>query len=553
MSFLLCSLRLLRRAAGIGGFIATAAGAAPQLVLVNADIFTADPAQPRAQALAIEAGRIVAIGRNEKIRALVGPQTRVADAGGRLVTPGLIESHAHVGWDLPTPALALPGDQFRGPGADQVLAAVERAARTQRDWISAWIGVIAARDKRNWREALDKVAPSTPVLLRGFWGHTTIVNSEALRRLSISEDVVDPLGGWWGRDAAGKLNGRVYEAAEDLEQRIAEPSAQRMAPIFAASARRYAHWGVTSIHLMSSMMPLSTTIDTLRRASTPQRWTVYSWAGPVARVSEGWSQIDAAQRTRLPDRIRVGGINWALDGTSLEQMARRRDAYIGRPDWFGRSNYSDAALREILRAALRSPHQLSLHVVGDGETERLLAAMRELAPASVWRDKRVRMERGDGIRADLLESVSEFGVVVVINPTHLPPPTADGGPPAPPSRLALMRSLEDGGVPIAMGSDAAGDQANPFFNMMIACSYGASPGEALTREHALRAYTSGAAYAERGEKGKGRLAPGMAADLAVLSQNVLTVPLAILPSTVSVLTLVDGKVIHDELRQQAKR
>ena len=254
---MLSFLRLLRRAACIGGFVANAAGAAPHLVVVNADIYTADPTQPRAQALAIEAGSIVAVGRNEKIRALVGPGTRVVDAGGRLVTPGLIESHAHVGWDLPTPALALPGDRFRGPSADQVLAAVEQAARTQRDWISAWIGVIAARDKRNWREALDMVAPSTPVLLRGFWGHTTIVNSEALRRLSIPEDVADPLGGWWGRDAAGKLNGRVYEAAEDIEQRIAEPSAERMAPIFAAAAQRYAQWGVTSIHQMSSMMPLS--------------------------------------------------------------------------------------------------------------------------------------------------------------------------------------------------------------------------------------------------------------------------------------------------------
>ena len=100
-------------------------------------------------------------------------------------------------------------------------------------------------------------------------------------------------------------------------------------------------------------------------------------------------------------------------------------------------------------------------------------------------------------------------------------------------------------MPLAIGSDGGADQANPFLNIMLASTYAASPGEALSREQALLAYTAGAAYAERQERSKGRVMPGMAADLAVLSQDILTVPAQALPATTSVLTLVDGEIVFE--------
>src|SRR5713101_2613365 len=176
--------------------------AAPQLVLVNAKVFTADPALPYAQAVAIEDGRILAVGQNEQVRALTGPNTRIIDAGGRLVTPGLTEAHVHLGDALPTPPLAMPALPFPGPTAEETLAALEQAAKTRTDWISAYIGPLIARDRRNWRNALDAVAPNTPVLLRAPWGHNSFTNSEGLRRPGITDKIADPLGGWWGRDEA---------------------------------------------------------------------------------------------------------------------------------------------------------------------------------------------------------------------------------------------------------------------------------------------------------------------------------------------------------------
>ena len=113
-------------------------------------------------------------------------------------------------------------------------------------------------------------------------------------------------------------------------------------------------------------------------------------------------------------------------------------------------------------------------------------------------------------------------------------------------RLSLLASLLAAGVPLALGSDGGADEANPFLNIMLASTYAASPSEALSREQALLAYTAGGAFAERQERYKGRIAPGMAADLAVLSQDILTVPAPALPATTSLLTLVDGQIVYED-------
>ncbi len=518
----------------------TVACAAPQWVIVNAKVFTGDSARPQAEALAIEDGKFSAVGTSADIRALAGPATRVIDAGGRLVTPGLVEAHVHLGWNLPSPPLKLPGLPFPGPSGDQVLAAVQEAATAPGDWISAWIGQSVARDRRNWRDALDAVAPDRPVLLRGFWGHTTIVNSAALKRLGIPDNVPDPLGGWWSRDANGRLDGHAHQGAEDLEPRAAPPDAAHLGVEFREAAQRYARWGVTSIHLMNSGRSLDVTLEGLAAAQTSQKWTVYSWARHVPRIADAWAAIDKAPKT-LPPRVRIDGPKFILDGTPIEQNALRREPYAGRPDWRGRSNYPDAVLREILATALRRPEQIALHVVGDAETDRLFETMESLGPAEAWKSKRVRVEHGDGIRRDTLNRAVRLGVVVTQNPLHQGPPL-----PRPEPSSTLLASLLTAGVPLALGSDAGPDEANPFLNVMLACTYISSPREALTREQALLAYTAGGAFAERQERVKGRIVVGMAADLAVLSQDILLAPTQALPATRSLLTLVDGVVAFED-------
>ena len=538
-----------RLIAGVGVasvlLLTSGAIAAPQLVLVNAKVFTADPSLPYAQAVAIEDGRILAVGSNERVRGLIGPKTRIIDVGGRLVTPGLVEAHVHLGTELPTPPLAMPNLPFPGPTGEQALAAVEQAAKTRTDWICAYVGPLVARDQRNWRKALDMVAPNTPVFLKGFWGHTSIVNSEGLRRLGIAERITDPLGGWWGRDESGRLDGRAYEAAETITPRIRPLTPDYLATAFSAAQQRYARWGVTSIHLMNNDKSLDVTLAGLATAKPAQKWTVYSWGAwqtPAERIPDAGAVIDAAAK-QAPAKVRVEGPKWILDGTPIEQNSLQRNAYSNRPDWHGRSNFTDAQLREILKLALERPTQLALHVAGDAETDRMLKTMEQLAPASAWKAKRVRIEHGDGIQPDMIEKVVQFGLVVIQNPTHL-------ALPMPGESLAsehmLLKSFIAAGIPLALGSDGGPKEQNPFLNLMLATLHPGEPTEALTREAALTAYTAGGAYVEGQDQRKGRIAPGLAADIAVLSQDVLTILPPQLPATTSLLTLVDGEVIFED-------
>ena len=181
--------------------------------------------------------------------------------------------------------------------------------------------------------------------------------------------------------------------------------------------------------------------------------------------------------------------------------------------------------------------------------------MEKLAPASRWNKVRVRIEHGDGIYGDRIARTANLGIVIVQNPVHLGKFVVDGGQTyqvarwgARAAQFQQLKSLLTAGVRLGFGSDSsnAGPDANPFLNIMIATSDPLHPSEAITREQALIAYTTGSAYAERQEDMKGKIKPGLVADWAVLSQDILTVPLDSLPGTTSLLTVVGGVVVYSD-------
>jgi predicted amidohydrolase YtcJ len=522
--------------------------AAPDLVLTGGKVFTADPARPWAEAVAIRGERIVAVGSSEEVSRLAGTSTRRIALGGRVVVPGFNDAHDHTGGveygaSFATGASPMPDPEL-GPVLDSVRALAGRTPGGT--WLRTTIGMRILEDGAGTRAALDRVAPDHPVLLWSWTGHGTVVNSAALRALGIAEDVRDPVGGWYERDAAGRLTGAMHEYAEWAVLRrlySGVPDAQVTAAL-RGYADAAAAMGITSVQVMNGYLDPAKTVRVLREARLPirVRSIPYLMTGPTGRRVAEWRGID---RNPAPRTV-ISGAKWVLDATPIDRNALMRRPYADRPGWHGRLDFPVDTVRAILAEALAGREQLMLHVAGDSTLRVVLGAMQALAPDSVWRPLRVRIEHGDWLSGELLPVARRLGIVLVQNPTHLALDPAMlrqrfGGVPA---EFQPLRSVLEAGVPVAFGSDGPN---NPFLNLMFAVTHPTHPHEAITREQAVTAYTRGSAFAEFAEREKGTLAPGMLADLAVLSQDIFTVPPQALPGTTSLLTLVGGTVVHDRL------
>jgi predicted amidohydrolase YtcJ len=315
-----------------------------------------------------------------------------------------------------------------------------------------------------------------------------------------------------------------------------------IAGAFRARAVEAQALGITSIQDMVTGMPPADLARVLPALVLPVRLRLIPLplTTPAGRTTAGWDSLVAPPGSG----ITVSGIKWILDGTPIERLAALRAPYADRRAWYGRINFPADTLRAILREALARNQQPMLHAVGDSAIGLSLAIMAALAPDSVWRRLRPRLEHGDGLAPDQYELARRLGVIVVENPSHLALGPAGAGR-LDAARAAIfqpMRSLLANGIPLALGSDGP---LNPFLNLMFAVTHPNNPAEALTMEQAVRAYTWGSAVAEHAEHAKGRLAPGQLADLAVLSQDIFTVAPPALPATTSLLTILGGRVVHD--------
>lgn len=511
--------------------------AAIDLVLVGGKVFTADPARPWAEAVAVRGDRIVAVGSTAEIRALPGTSatTRVIELGGRVVIPGINDAHLHVPdvWQPHEVRIAA-----EDPTLDDLVAAAKQAATEQPagTWLSLRIGSGLYDDPRATRDALDKVTPRHPVWTHDQAGHAKLVNTAALVALGISETEPDPPHGRYGRDPkTRRLTGWLHESPNWRGIRRLE-EAMDDATIAGAAAKleqRAFRFGITSIQTMPTV-----TGERLARVLATQapklRWRIIHW--PHGEVAQTFARGPAS------DRVRIDGVKYVLDGTPIERSAWKTEPYRDRPDHRGALSFTTDEVRRMLTVADSSGEQLLVHAVGDATIEALLATMEQLAPAERWRTHRIRIEHGDLLTPAQIRRAAALGVVVVQNPVHFLLPAllakrlGDCGGTCQP-----LKSLAGAGVALAFGSDGP---LNPYLGIMAATLHPTSPSEALTREEAITAYTHGAAFAERTEHDKGRLAAGLQADLAVLTQDVFVVPPDQLPATEAWMTIVGGEIVY---------
>jgi hypothetical protein len=523
------------------------------VVLVNGNVITMDPLRPRADAIAVRAGRIAAIGTRADVLPLVGPATRTIDLDGRSVTPGLVDGHCHLyslGKSLEILAL-------RGVGSAREIAglvAKEAAARPAGEWIEGrgWDQNLWTPARFPERGLLDEAAPHHPVALRRIDGHALWVNGAALHAAGVTRSTADPPGGKIVRDGAGEPSGVLIDAAMALiDDKIPEarPDAIRRRILRAADTATRA--GLTGVHEMGIGDSVVNVYRELAAAGElPLR--VYAFLDGSHAPELDRRRPDATEPTAL---FTLRGVKLYADGALGSRGALLIAPYADDPQNVGLVVTSTEALTAAARQAARGGWQMAVHAIGDRANRNVLDAIQA---AGVKPEARFRIEHAQIVAPEDFARFAALGVTASMQPTHATSdmPWAEARVGAERIRGAYAwRTMLAGHVHLVAGSDFPVEQVPPLLGLYAFVTRqdadGKPPGgwlpeQKLTLDEAVRAFTVEPAWSAFAENDRGRLVAGFVADLTVFDR-LLAGDRSLLDTKID-LTMVGGKIVFERKR-----
>jgi predicted amidohydrolase YtcJ len=535
---------------------ATSQGPPVTLALINARVWTGNPSQPEAEAIAIAGDRIVAVGSTADIRARAGSMTPV-DLGGRFVVPGFTDAHVHFvdgGFRLSSVQLRDARTREEFVSRIKAFAATVPAGTwiTGGDWDhTLWGGELPRRD---W---IDAITPGHPVWVNRLDGHMALANSAALRAAGVTDAVRDIEGGEIVRDSAKKPTGLLKDNAMALVDAKVPPPPPALSDRALDAAMRYvAAQGVTAVHHMGSWDDLAVFERAWRGGRLSTR--IYA-AVPLAT----WARLRdtvAAKQFGADGRgdawLRVGLLKGFVDGSLGSHTAAFEQPFSDAPKDRGLFVTPAQDLYQWISAADKAGLHVAVHAIGDRANATLLDIFERVIRENGARDRRFRIEHAQHLRAADIPRFGALGVIASMQPYH----AIDDGRWAErvigPERIKTtyaFRSLLDGGARLAFGSDWYVAPPTPLEGIYAAVTRrtlddrnpgGWVPAQKITVEDALRAYTSGGAYAAFAERESGMIAPGMLADVTVIDRDLRAIDPAEIRRAAIVQTIAGGKVIY---------
>jgi predicted amidohydrolase YtcJ len=544
-----------------------------ELVVRNGRLVTLEPGAAEAQALAARGGRIVAVGSNQAVAALVGPSTRVVDLRGRLAIPGFIEGHGHF-MSLGSSKMIL--NLRDAKNWDEIVAQVAAAAREAKP--GTWIlgrGFHQAKWDRPpapsvqgfpLHAALSQVSPRNPVWLTHASGHAGFANAEALRLAGVDAKTADPPGGEILRDRQGNPTGLLNERAQELVERALETyRSHRAAAEVADEARRQVDLaereslskGITTFEDAGSSLA---TVDFLRKLAEQGKLGLRLWVMLRASYAELASNLPKYRVIGTGgEHLTVRAIKEYADGALGSRGAWLLAPYSDLPaDASNRSgiNTEDFAdIRKTAELAIRNGYQLCIHAIGDRANREVLnlyeAVFREHPDQ---KGLRWRIEHAQHLDPADIPRFASLGVIASMQGVHC---TSDG--PFVIARLGFERAqagayvwqkLMKSGAVVANGTDTPVEDVDPIAGFYASVSRRLKdgtiffPDQRMSRMEALRSYTINNAYAAFEEDLKGSLRVGKLADVTVLSRDILTIPEDQIPAARVDYTIVGGKVMY---------
>jgi len=527
----------------------------PDLVLLSAKIWTGDVAKPEADALAVRDGRIVAVGSDAEIRALVGARTVVLEGRGRRVVPGFIDCHTHMSMGGLN-RLAVDLRSTKDP-ADFTRRLAEFAkTRPPGRWMTdgAWDHQVWADPVLPTRAMLDPATGDRPTCLSRTDGHMMVCNSLALKLARIGRETPDPPGGVIVRDRAGEPAGVLKDAAMNLVAAVRPPrTPAEIEEALATAVRHAAENGVTSVQdLPGNPLDLDGW-ESLRRAG---KLTVRVNYRPS--LSDWEKARDRRREMKNDEWLRVGGVKGYVDGSLGSGTALFFQPYSDDPKTSGVYAAEAIPLGKLearVAGADAANLQVEVHAIGDRANAELLDLFERVARKNGPKDRRFRVEHAQHLRREEIARFAKLGLIVSMQPFH----AIDDGRWAE-ERIGLercrttyaFRSLLDGGAKLAFGSDwdvaplsalAGIDAAVNRRTLDGKHPEGWIPEQKISVEEALRAYTSTAAWAAFEEKVKGTLTPGKLGDFVVLSDDPLDMPPGTIDNVRVDATVVGGRIV----------
>ncbi len=527
------------------------------LVLRGGHVWTVDPARSEAEGVAVWQGRILSVGSDAEVSALIGPKTRVVELDGRLLLPGFVDDHTH----FLTGGFSLSEVKLKD-AADPEEFGRRLAAHSAGLPPGAWItGGTWDQDRWPGRELptaalIDRYVPDRPVFVSRYDGHMSVANSLALRLAGVTARSPDPEGGVivrraGSREPAGVLKDTAQELVYRVMPEAGEAEVRAALEAALAEARRV---GVTSLSDMSlDARELRIFQDLLAAGRLTAR---INGLWPLARWRE-LERLGLRQDFSDRDLIKVGCLKGFVDGSLGSSTALFFEPYTHDPSTRGIFITPPEELRQQILAADAAGLQVAVHAIGDRAVAWLLDAYTEAEQRNGPRDRRFRIEHAQHVRPEDFPRFAELGVIPSAQPYH----AVDDG------RWAIervgeergrttyaFRTFLEAGARLCFGTDWTVAPLDPLLGIDAAVHRrtldgahpdGWYPEQKLSVEEAIGAYTLASAYASFDEGVKGSVTPGKWADLVVLSRDIVRHPEEIAGTEV-VLTVVGGQVVFEK-------
>jgi predicted amidohydrolase YtcJ len=531
------------------------------LLLTNARVFTANAAQPSAEAVAVRGRRIAFVGTDAEAQSWRGPHTRVVDAGGRTVIPGFIDSHFHLLWgslELSDIQLAAATDWSRAASLIQAYAAEHGDAA----WLVGY-GLhydILGGGQALTRQHLDALVRDRPLIVFAYDHHTAWANTEALRRAGRlhSAEVVAP-NSEIVMAADGSATGELREggAYGPLMGLIPPPGPVLRRAALQRGLAEAARLGLTSVHNMDGTAETISLFAALEDAGELTLRVYVPYSVTPETPLEALAEAAAWRAEYHGDMVRAGAVKFFMDGVIESYTALLLAPYADRPGCLGDANFTGEHFTRLAVEAERLGLQMFVHAIGDAAVRRTLdgyAAALRANPGRPPGASRHRIEHIELIHPDDVPRFAELGVIASMQPLHAPRDA--GGSDVWPARVGPGRwphsfawqTLRQAGARLAFGSDWPVVSQSPLAGVQAAVTrtpwaLGLTE-QRQTLADALRAYTSDAAFAEFQEHVKGQLRAGCLADLVLLSEDIGATPPEQIGQVQPLLTVCDGRVVY---------